>query len=65
MADVAIEAEGLGKRYRIGGRERADRNFREAVMDALAAPARRIASILRRPPPEEMIWALRDVSFEV
>ena len=65
MADVAIKADGLGKRYRIGGRERAHRNFREAVMDAIAAPARRIASIIRRPPPEEMIWALRDVSFEV
>jgi lipopolysaccharide transport system ATP-binding protein len=35
------------------------------MMDLLASPVRRLRQLGQPPPPEETIWALRDVSFEV
>lgn len=53
MSDIAIRVENLGKRYRLGARERY-----KALRDVLANP-------FRRTPPAETIWALRNVSFEI
>jgi len=71
MSNVAIHVEGLGKRYRIGQRERY-KALRDTVTQALRAPLQGIASQLRRngprSPGEEQrgyLWALRDVSFDV
>jgi lipopolysaccharide transport system ATP-binding protein len=64
MGDVAIRVEGLGKQYRIGGPRARYLTLREQMMQALAAPLRK----LRRNGEEngkQTIWALRDVSFEV
>jgi lipopolysaccharide transport system ATP-binding protein len=60
MSEVAIRAEGLGKRYRLGTAARY-RSLRDVLQQALTAPFR------RRPETAaaEHIWALRDVSFEV
>ncbi|MBM4042922.1 MAG: ABC transporter ATP-binding protein, partial [Planctomycetes bacterium] len=41
MSDAVIKVEGLSKRYRIGAREHY-RTFREAIIDAAAAPFRRL-----------------------
>src|SRR5918993_4898477 len=57
MSDLAIQAQGLGKRYRLGEAERY-RTFRETLVGALKAP------FVRRK-PREPFWALRDVSFDV
>ena len=68
MSDVAIRAENLSKQYRIGTRERY-RTLRETLTDAVSAPFRYLRKT--RPgskgtePPSEMIWALKDLSFEV
>ena len=61
----AISVQGIGKRYRIGAKDRAHRNLREAVVDLAAVPIKRLCRIGRRPEPEELIWALRNVAFEV
>ncbi len=65
MDDVVIRVENLSKRYRIGAREKANKTFRETMMDMAAAPFRRVRKIGRSAPPEETIWALKDVSLEV
>ena len=64
MSDIAIRVESLGKRYRIskavegtGGRKPL---WRRAI-----SPFQYLASTLREPDPDEVIWALKDVSFEV
>ena len=67
MTDIAIRVERLGKRYRIGRRERY-RTIRETLVETVAAPLRRAKTAFYRPPPAarpEDFWALRDVSFEV
>jgi lipopolysaccharide transport system ATP-binding protein len=62
MSDIAIRAEGLGKRYRIGKRERY-RTLRDSITDTLTAPFRRSGKSSNE--SEETFWALKDVSFEV
>jgi len=62
MADVAISAHGLGKRYRIRERVQAT-TLAESARTGLATAARRVS---RRGRLERKdFWALRDVSFEV
>ena len=71
MTDVAIRAEGLGKQYRIGQRERY-KALRDTLTDALYAPFRRVASLFGSGQTSrdgsvagDTIWSLKDVSFEV
>jgi ABC-type polysaccharide/polyol phosphate transport system ATPase subunit len=66
MSDIAIRVEKLGKRYYIGKRERYHA-LRDTLSDALTAPfrwLRRGGSANGNGPPE-LIWALKDISFEV
>lgn len=66
MSDIAIRVENLGKRYRIGKRERY-RTLRDSITDTLAAPFRRLrnsGSTNGNGDPES-IWALKNISFEV
>ncbi|MDY6989115.1 MAG: ABC transporter ATP-binding protein [Thermodesulfobacteriota bacterium] len=80
MPDVVIKVENLSKQYRIGVRE-GYRTFRETLADAAKAPFQRLWSAFThttdttdqtnatngtsRTNQTDMIWALRDVSFEV
>jgi lipopolysaccharide transport system ATP-binding protein len=63
MADIAISVESLGKRYRIGRQETRDTRITEALSGVLRAPINLVRR--RRPSPNDWIWALRDVSFEI
>jgi lipopolysaccharide transport system ATP-binding protein len=67
--DVVIRVEGLGKRYRLGGR-RGHGTLSEAVHAALLSPVRAARSwVGQKTDPETVdeksIWALKDVSFQV
>jgi lipopolysaccharide transport system ATP-binding protein len=65
MGNIAISVEHLSKRYRIGLTEKKPHNLREAIGSFLSAPFRYLTTRLREPDQEEIIWALKDVSFEV
>ena len=65
MSDTVIRVENLGKRYRIGLREQAPKTLRQAMTGLVGAPFKYLQTVLREPTPEEVIWALKDVSFEV
>ena len=70
MSNLAIQVDGLGKEYRIGGKQERYRTFRDSLTDAMSAPFKRARSLLRGQAYgaaglEESIWALNDVSFEV
>ena len=65
MGRAAIRIEGVSKRYRLGEREQY-LALRDVLAQALSAPLRRRrAGAARAAQPEPMLWALRDVSFEV
>ncbi|HWY43286.1 MAG TPA: ABC transporter ATP-binding protein [Candidatus Sulfotelmatobacter sp.] len=59
MSEIAIRAEGLSKRYRIGLRERYS-TLRDVLARSLRAPW-----TLFRGAKNETFWALKDVSLEV
>ncbi len=69
MGYLAVRAEGLGKRYRIGGEQRARyKTLRDTLTNAAVAPIRRLRSVLRdrsARASDQTIWALQDISFEV
>ena len=72
MTDVAISVEGLSKRYRIGARQVADDNLVSTIGHFIARPARNLRRLRRLSrfnedgqDPSDVIWALKDVSFQV
>ncbi|HEU4640373.1 MAG TPA: ATP-binding cassette domain-containing protein, partial [Candidatus Binatia bacterium] len=79
MSETAIRVEGLGKCYRIGTRPRYQ-TLRESLTQGITAPIRRFANIFRnrntgknragvsnphQESPHRLIWALKDVSFNI
>src|SRR5690349_7080019 len=70
MSDVAIRAEGIGKRYRVGTAAKRSDSLREALLEGIRSPFRNLPGLrsLSRSDAEQgedVSWALRDVSFEV
>jgi lipopolysaccharide transport system ATP-binding protein len=67
MTKPIIRVDGLGKQYRIGARERGYKTIRETLVDAVVSPLRRLNGNPRSDAGnvESLIWALKDVSFEV
>jgi ABC-type polysaccharide/polyol phosphate transport system ATPase subunit len=57
MNDIAISAEGLSKRYRIGPKQ-AGRTLREAISDTITTSSQGKQKVTE-------FWALNDVSFEI
>ena len=78
MSDIVIKVENLSKQYRIG-EHIGYKTFREAIVDTVKAPYNAIRSLLTGPvsdslhpapssllsSSDDLIWALKDVSFEV
>jgi homopolymeric O-antigen transport system ATP-binding protein len=70
MSDIAIRVDGLGKQYHIGRRERY-RTLRDTLTGAATALFRKARTLFHGPDrekeeaPSDLIWALKDVSFEV
>ena len=63
MSGIALRAEGLGKRYRIGPRQRY-KTLRDTITEAASAPFRAFQSKRGSREPEAF-WAVKDVSFEI
>jgi lipopolysaccharide transport system ATP-binding protein len=59
---LAIRADGVGKRYPLGLARSGYQTLREALVSAVSRPLRRRR---HREPEPGVLWALRDVSFEV
>jgi lipopolysaccharide transport system ATP-binding protein len=68
MGEVAIRANGLGKHYRIGERQKY-KALRDTLTDTIYSPFRMIRGMLspseRVVRPADSIWALKDLSFEI
>lgn len=68
MSDAIIRVENLGKRYRIGVREQQaaeSETLRQKFVRTVQAPFEYLREVTRPPTEQEVLWALRDVSFEV
>jgi len=66
MANLAIRVEDLGKQYRIGASPLKYQTFRDALVNAVTSPIRRIRKSLPIMNDEAYtIWALRHINFKV
>lgn len=70
MSELAIRVENIGKRYHIGGPRARYQTIRETIVQAVKTPLVRTARMLRgnaygAADLDEIIWALKDVSFDV
>lgn len=70
MSKPIIQVENISKQYHIGLKEKANRTFREALVDTVAAPVKNFNRLRKLNKVEtaetpDIIWALKDVSFEV
>lgn len=72
MSDTVINAEKLAKRYRIGLKEEMNDTMVGAIGHFLRSPLERFRSLKKLSTftddshePEDIIWALKDVSFEI
>lgn len=64
MNEFSIRVENLSKKYRIG-KSINQKNDKNSRLGFLKAPFRYLLDSLREPSADEIIWALRDISFEV
>nr|WP_320161312.1 ABC transporter ATP-binding protein [uncultured Methanoregula sp.] len=58
---IAIRVKNLGKKYSIGGPQEPYHTLREAMVNSIKAPLQ----MLKRAPPEEGFWALKDVTLDI
>nr|WP_319375394.1 ABC transporter ATP-binding protein [uncultured Methanoregula sp.] len=58
---TAIRINNLGKQYQLGGPQGQYHTFRDAIVNTLKIPFKKI----HRTSPNEGFWALKDVSFEI
>lgn len=70
MTDVAIRVENLSKRYRIGQQETSHETFGGAIAGFTIRPIRNLRRLRRLTSfsdeaASDVIWAIKDVSFEV
>jgi lipopolysaccharide transport system ATP-binding protein len=80
MSKPIIQVHNISKIYRIGAQEQINKTFREALVDALKSPYKNLRDLWKltkfnpeeqesviKPSqqPEDIIWALKDVSFKV
>ena len=70
MNDVVIRVEGLGKQYRIGLAPERYRTLRDTLVDTIALPFRAARNLIIGPTIQQgdgkgILWALKDVSFDV
>ena len=70
MSDIAIKAEHLSKRYRIGLKEQMHDSFGALIVNTLKSPLKnyrkyRSLYVFDDQEGEDTIWALKDVSFEL
>lgn len=76
MAEPIIRVKNISKQYRIGLKEEGYKTIREAIVDGIKAPFKNIKELRRltrfrnstndrNEDEKDVIWALRDISFEV
>ncbi len=68
MNDTVIRVENLGKRYRIGTASERYKTLRDTLVNTAMAPIRKLRggnSANADSPESNLIWALRDITFEV
>lgn len=65
MSSIAIRADGLGKRYRLGGSGAAYKTLREALTGVVRGASDKVRALATGGADEEEFWALKGITFDV
>src|ERR1700722_20358111 len=65
MLQPIIQIDNVGKSYRLGQADIKHAMFRDAFLNAIKAPFRRLSELRQPARTEALFWALRHVSFDV
>ncbi|HTI50254.1 MAG TPA: ABC transporter ATP-binding protein [Planctomycetaceae bacterium] len=65
MSRPALRIRNLGKQYQIGLRTRGYKTIREAIVNAVRSPWKRLGHLSGRGDEQSFFWALQDVNFDV
>jgi lipopolysaccharide transport system ATP-binding protein len=65
MSDLVLRTSGLGKMYHIGGQRQSYRTLRDSLVQTLKRPMERVRHPGAATHASEVLWALRNVDFEV
>jgi lipopolysaccharide transport system ATP-binding protein len=67
MGDLVIRTENLGKQYRIGALQEGYKTLRDTLVNTAKMPVRWARRAIRREPvpAAQMIWALKNINFDV
>jgi lipopolysaccharide transport system ATP-binding protein len=65
MSDISIRTERLGKQYRLGAHKQGYKSLRDSLSRGFRRSLSRLRPGAAAGTPREMIWALKDVSFEI
>jgi homopolymeric O-antigen transport system ATP-binding protein len=74
MSELAIRVESVGKKYRIGAKQEKYKTLRDMLANSISSPVQKLTSIAHgklksnghsSKESDQIIWALKDVSFEV
>ena len=70
MSNLAIRVDGIGKQYRIGLKEERSETLAGAAAKLIKSPVKRLQQLrslssFREDEADDIVWALRDVSFTV
>ena len=63
MSDIAIRVENLSKKYKIGANQARYQTLRESIVNGFSNSIERLKGV--SPKEENIIWALKDINFEV
>ena len=63
MSDIAIRVENLSKKYKIGANQARYQTLRESIMNGISTSLERFKG--NQTKEENIIWALKDINFEV
>jgi len=63
MSDIAIRVENLGKKYKIGANQARYQTLRESIMNGVSNSLEHLKG--NHAKEENIIWALKDINFEV
>jgi len=63
MSDIAIRVENLGKKYKIGANQARYQTLRESIMSGVSSSLGHLKG--SQPKEDNIIWALKDINFEV
>jgi lipopolysaccharide transport system ATP-binding protein len=65
MSEIIIRVDNLGKRYRIGAKQQRHDTLRGRLVELISSPFAYLRTALTAASQDELLWALKEIDFEI